>query len=140
MHARILGPGDEAILMEAALADEELPPTLDRAHDLLADRRFVACVAFDDRDAVGLAYGHVLPQLTRTGLLLYSLGVAETHRRKGAARAMVDCLKRICAERGYYEMWVPTNAGNAAAMALYAACGGGRDDDDEAIFVFPTEE
>ena len=138
MEARILKPGDEAVLIAAARAvDDEEVPTPDRARRLLADPCFVAVVALDDTP-VGLTYCHVLPQMTRTALLIYSVDTVESHQRRGCATAMIEALKGLCRARGYYEMWVPTNAGNAAAMGLYAACGGVRDDDDEAIFVFPT--
>lgn len=138
MHARILGTGDEAMLAAAAEIVEEDTPTPERCRQLLADPCFLAVVALDDGAPVGLTYGHVLPQLTRTALLIYSVDTAETRRRRGAARAMINELKSLCLVRGYYEMWVPTNTSNDAAVALYAACGGVREDTDEAIFVFPT--
>ncbi len=139
MEARILKPGDEALLVAAAVAVDEKVPSLARAGLLLADPCFVAVVALDG-GPVGLIYCHVLPQLTRTALLIYSVDTAEPHQRRGAARAMIEALKSFCAERGYYEMWVPTNSSNAAAMGLYAACGGIREDRDEAIFAFPIGE
>jgi len=138
MHARILGAGDEAMLAAAAQVVEDDPPSPERCRQLLADPCFLAVVALDDGKPVGLTYGHVLPQLTRTALLIYSVDTAETHRRRGAARAMINELKSLCLVRSYYEMWVPTNTSNHAATALYAACGGVRDDTDEAIFAFPT--
>ena len=139
MEARILKPGDEAMLVEAArVVDEDEVPTPERARQLLADPCFVAVVALDDGPA-GLAYCHVLPQMTGTALLIYSVDTTPSRQRRGCATAMIEALKALCRERGYYEMWVPTNAGNAAAMGLYAASGGVREDDDEAIFVFAME-
>jgi GNAT superfamily N-acetyltransferase len=139
MRARVLVSGDEAMLCAAAEAVGDDPPTLHRARDLLADPCFVAVVAIEAAKPVGLVYGHVLPQLTRTALLIYSVDTAEPYRRQGAARAMIEALKQLCRKRGYYEMWVPTNETNAAAMSLYAACGGVREDRDEAIFAFPAK-
>jgi GNAT superfamily N-acetyltransferase len=137
MHARILGPGDEAMFSAAAeTVEDKLAP--ERARQLLADPCFLAVVALEDGGPVGLTYAHVLPQLTRTAMLIYSVDTAEPHRRRGAARAMINELKSLCLVRGYYEMWVATNTSNDAAMALYAACGGVREDTDEAILVFPT--
>jgi GNAT superfamily N-acetyltransferase len=72
-------------------------------------------------------------------LLIYSVDTIEGRRRQGAARAMIAALRALCLARGWYEMWVPTNTSNAAAMGLYEACGGMREDDDEAIFVWPTD-
>lgn len=139
MQARILKTGDEALLAAAAAAIEDEVPTPERCRALLADPSFVAAVPIDgDGQPAGLTYGHVLAQLTRTALLIYSVDTAESRRRRGAATATIAALRRLCVERGYYEMWVPTNGSNAPAMALYAACGGARDNPDDVIFAFPT--
>jgi GNAT superfamily N-acetyltransferase len=134
----MLKSGDEALLIGAAEALGDEPPTPARARELLADPCFVAVTVLVGEAPVGLTYGHVLPQLTRTALLIYSVDTAESHRRKGVARAMVEELRSLCMVRGYYEMWVPTSASNEPAMALYAACGGVRDAMDDVIFAFPT--
>ena len=139
MQARVLQIGDELLLIAAAEAMEDDPPSPERARALLADPCFVAVVALEGGALIGFTFGHVLPQLTRTALLIYSVDTAEAHRRKGAARAMIAALRALSAERGYYEMWVPTNASNDAAMALYASCGGSRDNPDDVIFAFPIE-
>jgi len=75
--------------------------------------------------------------MTRTALLIYSVDTAESHRRCGAARAMIEALRRLSVERGYYEMWVLTSAANQPAMRLYAGCGGVRETDDDVMWVFP---
>ena len=91
MLARVLSPGDEALLIAAARAiDEDEVPSAERSAALLADPCFVAVTALEGGAPVGLTYGHVLPQLTRTGLLIYSVDTAESHRRCGAARAMIE--------------------------------------------------
>lgn len=138
MDVRILKPGDEALLRASAAAADDDDVDLARCSVLLADPNFIAAVAVENGEALGLAYGHVLRQLTGDGLILYSMDVAEPARRRGAARAMIEALKAYCRDHGLFEMWVPTNSGNAPAMALYTACGGIREDDDEAIFVFET--
>jgi hypothetical protein len=51
---------------------------------------------------------------------------------------MIEALKALCADRGYAEMWVLTNASNAAAMRLYESAGGVREFDDVEMFAFPT--
>ena len=52
---------------------------------------------------------------------------------------MIDALRRLSIERGYYEMWVLTSATNALAMRLYASCGGVRETCDDVMWVFPLE-
>ena len=142
METRILGAGDEALLAAAAALDdgddgEDGVPDNARCRELLADPCFVAVVALEDARPVGLIYGHVLPQMTRTALLLYSVDTAEAHRRKGAARAMIETLRELSLARGYYEMWVLTSAGNEPAMRLYESCGGVRETFDDVMWVFP---
>lgn len=138
MDVRVLKPGDEGLLREAAAVADDDEVDLARCAVLLGDPNFVAAVALEGGKPLGLAYGHRLRQLTGDGLILYSMDVAEPYRRRGAARAMVEALRAYCDDQGLFEMWVPTNSGNGPAMALYAACGGVREDDDEAIFVFPS--
>lgn len=137
MEARILGPEDEAVLIAAALADEELAIPPERARRLLTDPLWVAAVALDP-EPVGLAYGHVLRLLDADSLLLYSIGVAGAHRRKGAGRAMIEALKRYCQARALFEMWVLTNRSNGPAMRLYASAGGYQEADDVVMFEWPT--
>jgi GNAT superfamily N-acetyltransferase len=140
MQARVLTPGDEALLIAAARSvDGDEVPSPERAHGLMADPCFVAVTALEDGAPVGLTYGHVLPQLTRTGLLIYSVDTAEGHRRRGAARAMIAALGQLCRTRGWYEMWVLTSAANEPAMRLYKACGGVRETVDDVMWVFPIE-
>lgn len=59
-------------------------------------------------------------------VILYEVETAEEFRRQGLGRAMVDEFVRICRERGFVKAWVPTNASNTAAIALYASAGGER--------------
>jgi aminoglycoside 3-N-acetyltransferase I len=141
MQARVLSSGDEAVLIAAArIVDEDEVPSPERARTLLADPCFVAVAALEDGAPVGLIYGHVLPQLTRTGLLIYSVDTAVAHRRRGAARAMIGALRRLSEERGWYEMWVLTGAANEPAMRLYADCGGLRETVDDVMWVFPIDQ
>ncbi len=138
MEARILAPGDEGLLAAAAaLFEEDDDPSPARCRALLADPCFVGVVAMDAGAPVGFAYGHVLPQMTRTALLIYSVDTDAEHRRRGAASAMIAAMRRLSVERGYYEMWVLTSAANTAAMRLYARCGGVRETDDDVMWVFP---
>jgi len=135
---RLLGPGDEDLLGRACRSLLEVAPEPDRCARLLAEPTFVAVVAMDGEGApIGLVYGYVLHRPVQSDLLIHSVDVAEAHRRRGVGRAMIEALKRLAAGRGYGEMWVLTNTSNAAAMALYRNCGGVREFEDEAMFVFP---
>jgi GNAT superfamily N-acetyltransferase len=146
MEARILQPGDEWLLAAAAAigdpdpgGDVDRDPSPARCRELLTDPCFVGAVALEDGRPVGFVYGHVLPQMTRTALLIYSVDTDERYRRRGAARAMIEALRGLSLERGYYEMWVLTSAANEPAMRLYETCGGVRETFDDVMWVFPLE-
>lgn len=136
IEAWILEAGDEDLLARAYAAIGEDRPPVERRRALLANPAFVGVAAMGP-EPVGFAWGHVLAHPEGDALLLYSIDVAEDARRQGAARAMVEAMKALAAARGCYEMWVPTNRSNAAAMALYRATGGVSEADDEVIFGFP---
>lgn len=137
MEARVLTPGDEGLLAAAAAIGDEDNPGDARCLQLLADPCFVAAVALEGDQPIGFTYGHVLPQMSRTALLIYSVDTDAEHRQRGAATAMIDALRRLSIERGYYEMWVLTSAANEPAMRLYAKSGGLRETCDDVMWVFP---
>ena len=114
---RRLGLGDEDVIR--ALAEEE-PQTA-----LLADDRTVFVAAFDGEAPVGFAFGYVLPRRhgRSTILFVYEVDVDERYRRQGIGKRLLEELLA-----GHEEAFVLTDAGNDAAMALYASLGGTRVD------------
>jgi ribosomal protein S18 acetylase RimI-like enzyme len=68
-------------------------------------------------------------------MFLYEAGVVDEYRRRGIGRALVEELKRFATESDCRKMFVPTQASNQAAMALYRSAGGeGGADPDGAAF------
>src|SRR5258708_2218841 len=124
MDIRILQPGDEDLLIAAVDLTGEGPLSRERAAAHLADRDLVNVVAVEDGRPVGFIYGHVLRRFDATSLFIYSVDTALSHRRRGYARAMLDALSEMGREGRWDEMFVLTNRGNSAAMALYASAGG----------------
>ncbi|MFE1951880.1 GNAT family N-acetyltransferase [Streptomyces sp. NPDC059524] len=57
-------------------------------------------------------------------MFLYELAVAEGHRRRGTARALIRALADLARERGCYGMWVGVDQDNAPALAAYRSAGG----------------
>ncbi|MGN6799622.1 MAG: GNAT family N-acetyltransferase [Gaiellaceae bacterium] len=114
---RRLGPGDEDVIR--ALAEDE-PQTA-----LLADERTIFVAAFDGEDPVGFAFGYLLPRRhgAPTIFFVYELDVDERYRRQGIGRRLMQELLF-----GQEQAFVLTDAGNDAAMALYASLGGTRVD------------
>lgn len=124
MDIRILAPGDEDLLVRAVDLADEGPLTPARAAEHLADPTLVNVVALEDGEPIGFVYGYVLRRFETVSFFIYSVDVAESHQRRGYARAMLEALKTAGRTGRWDEMFVLTNAGNTAAMALYASAGG----------------
>jgi ribosomal protein S18 acetylase RimI-like enzyme len=124
MDIRILRPGDEDLLIEAVELADEGPLSRERAAAHLADADLVNVVAVEDGRAVGFIYGHVLRRFEATSFFIYSVDTAPSHQRRGYASAMLAALGELGRQGRWDEMFVFTNRGNAAAMALYASAGG----------------
>jgi GNAT superfamily N-acetyltransferase len=125
MDIRILEPGDESLLIRAVALTDEGPLWLEQASVHLADADLVNVVALDDGgEVVGFTYGHVLRRFEATSFFIYSVDTAPSHQRRGVAKAMLAALQALGRTGRWDEMFVLTNRGNAAAMALYASAGG----------------
>jgi ribosomal protein S18 acetylase RimI-like enzyme len=136
----LLKPGDEDLLRHAETVFNPKPISLERAQMLLREPTYIMVVALDDNGAIlGRIYGNVLHRFEATDLLLYEVDVAEEHQRKGVGRAMLDFLAKLCTERGYGEMWVLTEPGNAAGNALYKAAGGNLENSPANMYVFAIQ-
>ena len=124
MEIRILRPGDETVLVRAVELTDEGALTAARAAAHLSDADLVCVAAIKHAAVVGFVYGHVLRRFEATSFFIYSIDVAEGHRRRGVARAMIETLRDEGRAGRWDEMFVLTNASNPAAMALYASAGG----------------
>jgi aminoglycoside 3-N-acetyltransferase I len=92
---------------------------------LLSDDNFVAIVARSGPDITGALAGYVLRKFeqARSEFYIYDLAVAESHRRRGVATAMIEELKTVCAKRGVYVIFVQADYGDDPAVALYTKLG-----------------
>lgn len=92
---------------------------------LLSDAGFVAIVASSGSEVVGGLAGYVLRKFEqpRSEFYIYDLAVAETHRRRGVATTLIGELKRVCAQRGIYVIFVQADYGDDAAVSLYTKLG-----------------
>ena len=59
----------------------------------------------------------------RSEIYIYDLAVAETHRRRGIATALIEALKKIGRERGAWVIFVQADHGDDPAIALYTGLG-----------------
>jgi aminoglycoside 3-N-acetyltransferase I len=118
---RLLAPGDESIVRKLAADDGAGDPEA-----LLADPRTLMLVAFDGEHPVGFVLAHELPRRhgERAKLFVYEVEVAESHRRRGIASALLARLGELARERGIRTGFVLTDPGNGPANALYRNAGG----------------
>ena len=122
---RCLGPGDEREVERFADAfDDPIVPHATRS--FLRDGRHHLIVAYVDGDPAGFvsAVEVLHPDKDGPELFLNEIGVIDSFRRQGAGTALLEELKQVGAERGCRLIWVLTDEGNPAAMAMYAKAGG----------------
>jgi ribosomal protein S18 acetylase RimI-like enzyme len=130
---RRLGPGDEPVLELLAAegpefdiagrTEPEPPMAPEDAAAYLSDPAVLHWVAEEDGVVTGELLCHVLrlPSSTARELLLYSIGVRSSYRRRGVGTALVREMLRWMEDAGVPEVWVL--ADNPGAEAFYAACG-----------------
>ena len=150
---RRLRPGDEPVLaLLAADAPEfdlagrsspEAPLAADQAAAYLADASVLHWIAEVDGRVVGELLCHVLRLPSGEGreLLLYSIGVRASDRRRGVGTGLVEEMLRWMRSEGIPEVWVL--ADNSGAEAFYASCGferGGEYDQGVLMLLNPTTE
>ena len=118
---RLLQPGDENVVRALRTYEGDGDP-----EGLLADPRTLMLVAFDAELPVGLVLAHELPRRhgDRAKLFVYEIDVAESHQRRGIAKALLARLAEIALERGVRVGFVLTEPDNDAGNALYASAGG----------------
>jgi ribosomal protein S18 acetylase RimI-like enzyme len=118
---RLLGPGDEAVVRELATYAGSGDP-----ERLLSDPRSLFLVALDGEQPVGFVLAHELPRRhgDASKLFVYEVDVADSHRRRGIATALLGRLAETAHERGIRTGFVLTEPVNEAANALYRSAGG----------------
>ncbi len=92
---------------------------------LLAKDHVTALVALSDGEVVGglVAYELEKFERARSEIYIYDLAVAEAHRRRGIATALIEGLQEIAAERGAWVIFVQADYGDDPAIALYEKLG-----------------
>ena len=135
LDIRRLGPGDVArmralnALFGRAFADPETyggaPPDAAYLARWLGQAHVLALVAEADGTVVGGLVAYVLQKFerARSEVYLYDLAVAEEHRRRGIATALIAALKAQAAAQGAYVVFVQADQGDDPAVALYAKLG-----------------
>jgi aminoglycoside 3-N-acetyltransferase I len=93
--------------------------------DLLGSGQFIALAALDGGAVIGGLAAYVLRKFEqeRSEIYIYDLAVAEDHRRKGVATALIMRQKEIAVERGAYVIYVQADYVDPPAIALYTKLG-----------------
>jgi aminoglycoside 3-N-acetyltransferase I len=123
-HARRLNR-----LFGDAFADPETydgtPPGDAYLEGLLARDHIIALVALERDEVIGGLVAYELDKFERETreVYIYDLAVAEAHRRRGVASALIRGLQEIAAGRGAGVIFVQADHGDDPAIALYEKLG-----------------
>jgi ribosomal protein S18 acetylase RimI-like enzyme len=92
---------------------------------LLGRDSFIALVALKDGAVIGGLAAYELHKFeqARSEIYIYDLAVAEPHRRRGIATALIVELQCIAAQRGAWVIFVQADRGDDPAIALYRKLG-----------------
>jgi aminoglycoside 3-N-acetyltransferase I len=84
-----------------------------------------ASEAIENKTVVGGIAAYELKKFEqqRSEIYIYDLAVAETHRRRGIATALINELKKIAVARGAYVIYVQADIVDEPAIALYTKLG-----------------
>jgi aminoglycoside 3-N-acetyltransferase I len=132
-----LRPGQEPQLLEAAALFDERPD-LAAACAYLAEESNVFLLACEGAQAVGFLRGTGLLQLksVRKQMLLYEIAVLPKFQRRGIARELIRTLLDFCRGKGFEEVFVLTDPGNAAAVRLYESTGAVTETPADRMYVY----
>ena len=116
-------------LFGEAFADHEAyaaePPSDAYLEGLLAKAHVIVLVALEGEAVLGglVAYELEKFERERSEVYIYDLAVAESHRRRGIATALIERLRTVAAGRGAWVVFVQADHGDEPAIALYERLG-----------------
>ena len=114
----------DVVLAATGLFDDQPDPAATAA--FLADERHHLLIGYIDGVPAGFVSAIELlhPDKPRPEMFVYELGVADAHRGRGVATALMTRVVELCDERQCGEMFVLTDEANVAAQATYRRAGG----------------
>ena len=116
-------------LFAEVFADREsyanLPPKDEYLRKILGNNTLLVLAAFANNEIIGglVAYELVKFEQERSEIYIYDLAVAESHRRRGVATALIGQLRDIARQRGAWVIYVQADYGDDPAIALYEKLG-----------------
>ena len=124
MEIRVLGPGDDELVIAAAHLFDG-PALADATERFLTSTGHHLVLAYEDGRAIGFVSGVEVTHPDKgTEMFVYEVGVDERWRRRGVGRALLEALAAIARAGGCYGMWVVTDGDNVAARSMYEGTGG----------------
>jgi aminoglycoside 3-N-acetyltransferase I len=93
--------------------------------NLLGKPHFIVIVALQGSQVVGGLAAYELDKFEqeRREIYIYDLAVAEAHRRRGIATALIRELQRVARERKAYVIYVQADPEDEPAIRLYESLG-----------------
>ena len=139
LDVRRLGPEDETLAVELAQAfygAEGINVAF------LQDDRNYLLAGYVNGALAGFMVAYELGRLEREEIMTYlhRLDVLPGYQRRGVGRALVEKLKALARERGYFKMFVITSRANDAAAALYKTAGGRIIPGSDVVFEFRPDD
>ena len=101
------------------------PPDDAYLSDVLRKDHVVVLAAVKGAEVVGGLVAYELHKLeqARSEFYIYDLAVAQSHRRQGVARQLIERLRKIAHKRGGWVIFVQADYGDDPAIALYDKLG-----------------
>jgi aminoglycoside 3-N-acetyltransferase I len=101
------------------------PPSDAYLRRILGQNEVICLTASDGDEMVGGLVAYVLDKLEqeRSEIYIYDLAVAQAHRRRGVATALIGELQAIAADIGAWVIYVQADYGDEPAIALYEKLG-----------------
>ncbi|HET8671063.1 MAG TPA: AAC(3)-I family aminoglycoside N-acetyltransferase [Candidatus Saccharimonadales bacterium] len=101
------------------------PPRDSYFRCLLSQDHFIALIAVKEEQVVGGLTAYVLYKFEqqRSEIYIYDLAVAKTHRRRGIATALIQCLQDLAKSCQAWVIFVQADPDDEPAMNLYASLG-----------------
>jgi ribosomal protein S18 acetylase RimI-like enzyme len=114
----------DVVLAATGLFDDQPDPAATAA--FLADERHHLLIGYIDGVPAGFVSAIELlhPDKPRPEMFVYELGVADAHRGRGVATALMKRVVELCDDRKCGEMFLLTDEANVAAQATYSRAGG----------------
>lgn len=111
---------------------------LPRAEEFLADPRHHLVVAINHDQVIGFvsAVHYVHPDKVHPELWINEVSVAESYRRRGVGKRLMEAMFDVARKLGCVEAWVLTDRENTAAMNLYLTVSNAEAPSEHVMFTF----